>query len=553
MRNGRFCLCLSGLVVLLWTASIQALEPLPPSLPVPKALQPHIAFWTHIFTALDTRGGVLHDAEDLSVIYHTFGNLPTQPRRRQKFIDRQRQYYEQRLAALADLGAKAKHEEDQRILALFPAPPTPEQLRRAARQIRFQRGQRDQFARGLERSGAYLPAIRQIFKEAQLPEALTALPYLESAFHPRAYSKAGAAGLWQFITSTGRLYLTINEAIDERFDVYRSSVAAAQLLRDNYRRLGTWPLAVTAYNHGANGMLKAVAQLQTKDFGTIVEKYRSRTFGFASRNFYAELLAVIIVVNSRNIFFPGLTDHKPESFHTLKLNAHVALSTLETYMGSDRNDLAYWNPAWRKSVRQTHLRIPKGYTLRMPQDRMTLAELKSRWAAVPDRLRFVKQLQPRTYRARKGDTLSAIADRVGVSVKQMARRNRLKPPYRIRTGKALKLPYHAVTQGEYRVQSGEVLSAIAERVVTTVSTLAKLNQLKKPYRLRVGQVLKVPPFDSQHWRYWVAKGETLSSIANRVGTAVEAIAALNDLKPSATLRVGQILRLPRLQATSRRQ
>ncbi len=540
-------------MVLLWAACLQAREPLPQSLPVPEALQPHIAFWTHVFTALDTKGGVLHDADDLRIIYHTLGNLPARPRERQNFIDRQRQRIKQHLIALADSGANASDEDGQRLLALFPSLPTPKRLRKAAERVRFQRGQRDQFARGLERSSAYLPAIRQIFKQAGLPEALTALPYLESAFHPRAYSKAGAAGLWQFIPSTGRLYLKIDDAVDERFDVYRASVAAAQLLRDNYRRLGTWPLAVTAYNHGVGGMSKAVVQLQTKDFGTIIQHYQSRTFGFASRNFYAELLAVIAVVNSRDIFFPGLTDHKPESYHALKLNAYVTLSTLETYLGADRNDLARWNPALRKSVRQTYLRISKGYTLRIPQNRMTQAELKSRWAAIPARLRFKKQLRPRTYRARKGDTLSAIASRLGVAIKQMARQNGLRPPYRVRAGKVLQLPYHAITQGQYRVQSGEVLSAIAERLVTTVSALAKLNQLKKPYRLRVGQVLKVPQLDSQSWRYWVAKGETLSSIAKRADTAIEAIAALNNLKPSASLQAGRILRLPRLQTTSRRR
>ncbi len=411
MRNGRFCLCLSGLVILLWTTCLQAREPLPQSLPVPEALQPHIAFWTHIFTALDTKGGILHDADDLRVIYHTFGNLPARSRERQGFIDRQRQQVEQRLAALADHDAKASDEEDQRMLALFPSPPTPERLRRAAEQIRFQRGLRDQFARGLARSGAYLPVIRRIFKQAKLPEALTALPYLESAFHPRAYSKAGAAGLWQFIPSTGRLYLTIDEAVDERFDVHRSSAAAAQLLQDNYRRLGTWPLAITAYNHGVGGMLKAVAQLRTKDFGTIVQQYRSPTFGFASRNFYAEFLAVIIVVNSRDIFFPGLTDQKPESYHALALNAYVTLSTLETYLGSDRNHLARWNPSLRKSVRQTHLRIPKGI-LPEPHD------AGGTQGALGSGLRF--KHRPRILPGSKGVIPTAIPGRGGI-VKQMAR------------------------------------------------------------------------------------------------------------------------------------
>jgi LysM repeat protein len=183
---------------------------------------------------------------------------------------------------------------------------------------------------------------------------------------------------------------------------------------------------------------------------------------------------------------------------------------------------------------------------------MQRTELRARWAAVPLRLRYDAQLQARTYRTRRGDTLSAIATRVGVPVKTLARHNRLRPPYRIRAGKEIQLPYHPVTQDHYRVIPGEVLSVIAERVVATVPTLAKLNQLKRPYRLRAGQVLQVPQLDAQTRGYWVFRGETLTSIAKRNGTTVEAITALNDLQPSSIIRAGQLLRLPRLEMTSRR-
>lgn len=552
MLKGRLSCCLGGVLLLLWTAYPQAREPQPHGLPVPEALERSIAFWTHIFTAIDTHGGVLHDADDLGVVYHTFGSLPDSPRQCQDAIDRQREQYQLLLSTLANHGAKASSEDERRILALFASPPSPARLRQATQSIRFQRGVQDQFARGLERSGGYLPAIRRIFKQAELPEALTWLPMLESSFHPLAYSKAGAAGLWQFTRGTGRRYLTMDEAVDERFDVHQASIAAARLLRDNYARLGTWPLAITAYNHGARGILNAVAELKTTDFGTIVQQYRSPGFGFASRNFYAEFLAVLSVINRRDHFFPNIPDREPEPYHALKLKAYVTLSTLETYLGSDRRDIVDWNPALRQSVRKTHLRIPKGYTLRVPQHLMQRAELRARWAAVPRHLRYEAQLQPRTYRIRRGDTLSAIATRVGVPIKTMARQNRLQPPYRIRAGRDLRLPYHGVTQGHYRVQSGEALSIIAERVVATMPTLVKLNQLKRPYRLRVGQVLQVPQLDTQTRGYWIFRGETLTSIAKRNGTTVEAIAALNDLTPSAIIRAGQILRLPRLQTTSRR-
>ncbi len=552
MANRRLSLCLVGIWLLLGTVDLQARDLPSHGLPVPEALARPIAFWTHVFTAIDSHGGVLHDADDLGVVYHTFGYLPTLPGRRRDTIDRQREHYQLLLGRLADNGAHATSDDERRILALFASPPSPERLRQARDSIRFQRGVRDQYARGLERSGRYLPMIRQVLKQAELPAALAWLPLLESAFHPLAYSKAGAAGLWQFTRGTGRLYLTIDEAVDERFDVYRASVAAARLLRDNYARLGTWPLAITAYNHGAGGMLKAVATLKTKDLGTIVRKYRSRSFGFASRNFYAEFLAILNVVNHRDHFFPNLAARDPEPYHALTLNAYASLATLETYLGSDRQDIVHWNPSLRRAVRETYLRVPKGYTLRFPQHLMPRAELRARWAAVPRRLRFKSQLQPRTYRTRKGDTLSAIATRVGVPMKTIARQNRLRPPYRIRAGKVLRLPYHAITQGQYRVQSGDMLSSIAERVVSTVSTLAKLNRLKRPYRLRVGQVLRVPTFDTQTRGYWVFRGETLSLIAKRNGTTVEALVALNDIRPSAVIRAGRILRLPRLQMTSRR-
>jgi membrane-bound lytic murein transglycosylase D len=552
MVKGRLSCCLGGLILLLGTAYSQAREPQSHGLPVPEALKPHIAFWTHIFTAIDTQGGVLHDADDLSVVYHTFSDLPASLDQRQDMIDRQREHYQLLLSTLADHDVQASNEDEQRLLTLFASPPSPERLRQATQNIRFQRGIRDQFARGLERSGAYLPVIRRIFQQAELPEALIWLPMLESAFHPFAHSKASAAGLWQFTPATGRLYLTIDEAVDERFDVYQASLAAVRLLRDNYARLGTWPLALTAYNHGTGGLLRAIAELKTTDFGTIVQQYRGPNFGFASRNFYAEFLAVLDVVKHRDHFFPHLIELKPEPSHALQLTAYVTLHTLETYLGSDHRDLADWNPALRRSVRETHLRIPKGYTLRLPQHLMKRAELRARWAAVPRHLRYHTQLQPRTYRTRRGDTLSAIAAQVGIPVQTMARHNRLRPPYRLRAGKALQLPYHPVTQDHYWVLPGDALSVIAERVVATVPALAQLNQLKRPYRLRAGQVLQVPSLDTQTRGYWVFRGETLTSIAERHGTTVEAIAALNELQPSSIIRAGQILRLPRMQTTSRR-
>src|SRR5690606_37387138 len=172
-------------------------------------------------------------------------------------------------------------DEERRVLELFGDKPSDAELKAAASRVRFQLGQADRFREGLIRSGEWKPYIISVLEKRGLPRELAALPHVESSFDPTAYSKVGAAGMWQFTRSTGLRYMRIDHIVDERRDPFFSTDAAARLLEDNYAFLGSWPLALTAYNHGAAGMRRAVSQLKTKDIGVIVEKYRSRSFGFA--------------------------------------------------------------------------------------------------------------------------------------------------------------------------------------------------------------------------------------------------------------------------------
>ncbi|MEJ2221529.1 MAG: lytic transglycosylase domain-containing protein [Desulfobacterales bacterium] len=156
------------------------------------------------------------------------------------------------------------------------------------RNLRCQIGQKDPFRQGIIRSGAYLTEMKQIFHDAGLPEDLVYLPHVESSFNPEAYSKFGAAGMWQFTRSTGKSFMTVSYAVDERRDPIISTRAAARLLKRNYKKLRNWPMAITAYNHGVTGMLRA--KRRKGDYETIFKEYRSRIFKFASRNFYSEFL-----------------------------------------------------------------------------------------------------------------------------------------------------------------------------------------------------------------------------------------------------------------------
>ncbi len=272
--------------------------------PIPDALRPKVEFWKRVFAGLETTGGVLHDMEDVAIVYHMWYNdLPSGQTWRQAAIDEERNRYGTVLATLADGKRTALTGDEQRVWDMFAGKQEPEVFRAAMSRMRFQGGMRGRFVQGLVRSWTYLPEMEAIFAAEGVPTALTRLPHVESSFENRALSKVGAAGVWQFMPSTGRRFMRVDGVVDERLNISVATQGAARLLRENYERLGTWPLAITAYNHGAQGMKQAVATMGTTDFGVIVQRYRGPLFGFASQNFYAEFLAALEVSTNHKQYF----------------------------------------------------------------------------------------------------------------------------------------------------------------------------------------------------------------------------------------------------------
>jgi membrane-bound lytic murein transglycosylase D len=151
---------------------------------------------------------------------------------------------------------------------------------------------RDRFLDALGTSEQYLPLMERVFRERNLPIELTRLPFVESGFNPHASSKARAVGVWQFIKSTARLYDLVDRKQDRRRDVEASTIAAAKLLSYNYRETGSWPLALMAYHHGLTGIKTAVRRTGTTDVDVLVRTYNGRRFKYASRNYYAQFVAV---------------------------------------------------------------------------------------------------------------------------------------------------------------------------------------------------------------------------------------------------------------------
>ena len=369
-------------------------DPTESDFPLPESLRPAVGFWKRVYLEVTTNAGFLHDSRRLGVVYEVIRFDPKQgDRARDRHTKARRAHWRQVLTRLAS-GAKPRNPSEEAALAAFEAAigrkPTGRDLRVASRRIRFQLGQRDKFRDGLIRSGAWEDEMRAAFRKQGLPEDLAYLPHVESSFNLHAYSKYGAAGIWQFIRSTGRRYLKIDYVIDERLDPMASTHAAAQLLKANYKALQAWPLAITAYNHGRTGIRRATRVLGTRDIGVIVQKYRTRTFAFASRNFYAQFVAAREILRSYESYFGPLERQQPEAVDEIALPFYGDVRVLHEHLGVAPEVIRHYNPSLRPPVFRYRKRIPKWYKLRLPAG--TVGPDAQKWLArVPQKFRYKEQ------------------------------------------------------------------------------------------------------------------------------------------------------------------
>jgi hypothetical protein len=270
--------------------------------PRPAELRPAVDFWKQVFAAYGTHQGIMHDREDLNLIYgvENLGRRDQQ-RVRTKILER----YRQALARLAEgeIDTVGMNTEEWRVWQAHHRSRDSQRYRQALEKVRLQVGQRDRFAEGLKMWDFYGETMRRIFREQGLPDSLALLPFVESAFNAQARSTAGAVGLWQITRPAALRLLRVDGRMDERRDPLKATAAAARILKANYQALGAWPLAITAYNHGLSGVARGVRQTGSPDIAHLVRHYRSETFGFASRNFYAEFLAALEVIARRQIYY----------------------------------------------------------------------------------------------------------------------------------------------------------------------------------------------------------------------------------------------------------
>jgi membrane-bound lytic murein transglycosylase D len=237
--------------------------------------------------------------------------------------------------------------------------------------IRSQSGLADTFSEAARSAQKYLPYMERVFSKQGLPVELTRLPFVESMFNSEARSRVGASGMWQFMPGTAKLYMRVDgRMVDERNSPWKATRAAAQLMQDNYSALRSWPLAVTAYNHGAAGMERAMRETGSSEFNDILAGYRSKSFGFASRNFYAEFLAAVrsYDVWKKKGSKPGRPGDHSLEFVSLPRKASVAEIISAARIPERR--LAELNPCLLPGAFTKHRKkpLPPGFELRLPKD-----------------------------------------------------------------------------------------------------------------------------------------------------------------------------------------
>ena len=271
---------------------------------VSEGLRARVDFWIDIFARYGKHQMVIHHRHYPQAIFGVLDLRQAAQEMGPVQLDLYRKKQEKALVAriervltmLAEGGQPTDPFEQhvQSVMRLIPGGPG--KYREAIKEelVRSQTGIREKYAEAIRRASRYMHILERIFvRDYGLPMELTRLPFIESSFDYQAYSSVGAAGIWQFMRATGRKYMTINNVVDERRDVIASTRAAARYLQNAYNALGSWPLAVTSYNHGVVGVARKVRRLGTSNITEIIEHPRERLFGFASSNFYPEFLAAL--------------------------------------------------------------------------------------------------------------------------------------------------------------------------------------------------------------------------------------------------------------------
>ena len=372
----------------------------------------------------------------------------------------------------------------------------------------FQNGGRASFARWLSRSERYIPMMRQVLRSEGLPEDLVYLAMIESGFTPHAKSVASAVGAWQFMSATGKRYdLRIDPWIDERRDPLKSTVAAAQYLKELYAMFNNdWYLAAAGYNAGENKILRAINMYNSRDFWELSKgEYLKRE----TKDYVPKLLAAAIIAKEPAKYgFADVAYLPPIEFDLVTIPSRTDLEVVAKILRVSVHTLRELNPELRRSC--TPPNYP-GYELKVPKGMGAL--FQAGYAMIPEQERYSERVKNVQYRAKRKDTLASIARRFKTTPESIAEVNNLARNAGSLKGRVLTIPVQ-VAWGDS--EAGK-----------PAKTLAKAEAKSEP---------KAEEF---HKYYTVKKGDTLHSLAKRFNVTARVLSAWNNLKTKVALKPGR--------------
>lgn len=360
---------------------------------VPEGLKKRVGFWLNIYTKYSSHFSLVHDARepwivykvvDLRPIYEGPGNRFTKAANDHKAIIGARNAIRARLVKLAHKQSFTNLSPDEYDLYKLledKKGPRRKVFLEAARHVRLQRGQKDFFRGGVVSISRYISEMEDIFAHSDLPVELVRLPLVESSFNLDATSKVGASGVWQFMLGMGKKYLKVGRYVDERNSPIKATEAASKLMLSNFRVTHSWPLAITAYNHGAGGVEKACKRVHTTSIAEIVNNYHSRTFSFASQNFYSEFLAALYGEKYQDKIFGVMPKYPALDAETSEIKYSMRAKTLINLVGMTLEELKLYNPDLKTQAIARSTFLPAGYHIRLPVGRKGPLELYNQKAA----------------------------------------------------------------------------------------------------------------------------------------------------------------------------
>lgn len=370
-----------------------------PDFKIPAELEKRVAFWFDVYTKYNETHHIIHHVRYPWIVYDVVDTseiLANEKLHRWTRYHQAKAHVAKRLKetrlALKSLAkkksfSKLKGAEKRIYDQLASLSGKRSQVFALARDnVRTQLGQRDFILKGLSHSTRYLTYMEEEFRAAGLPTELTRLPFVESSFNPHAESKVGASGIWQIMPRTGKAYLTVNDAIDERNSPLKASFVAIELFRSNYRSLKDWPLAVTAYNHGATGVKNNLKKSRSTTLVEMINRLHSGSFKFASANFYTSFLAVLHAEKYHREIFHDLDFKKeaPIRYSVYSLDRRMRAKNLTSVTGVDHNTFVSLNLDLKVALRNNAW-IPKGFKVLVPFERRYELDTKLRTGLSPVR------------------------------------------------------------------------------------------------------------------------------------------------------------------------